>query len=94
MHLKPALASLVVFAGLSLARDGRARDYQLTINAGTEIGRVNRFWQAAIGSDHMYMVIDSARTGINLKGAYGLAASELGMKRVRGHGIFNDDVGI
>jgi hypothetical protein len=85
---------LVALAILSLARTGEGRDYQLTVNAGNEIGRVNRFWQAAVGSDHMYMVIDSARTGINLKGAYGLAASELGMKRVPGHGIFNDDVGV
>jgi xylan 1,4-beta-xylosidase len=79
---------------LSLARIGEARDYQLTVNAGNEIGHIDRFWQAAVGSDHMYMVIDSARTGLNLKGAYGLAASELGMKRVRGHGIFDDDVGV
>jgi xylan 1,4-beta-xylosidase len=85
---------LVALAILSLARTGEGRDYQLTVNAGNEIGRVNRFWQATVGSDHMYMVIDSARTGINLKGAYGLAASELGMKRVPGHGIFNDDVGV
>jgi xylan 1,4-beta-xylosidase len=95
--LKPGvsrLAPLVGFAILSLAREGEARDYQLTVNAGNEIGRINRFWQAAVGSDHMYMVIDSARTGINLQGAYALAARELGMKRVRGHGIFDDDVGV
>jgi xylan 1,4-beta-xylosidase len=95
--LKPGVSKLATLAGLALlsfARMGEARDYQLTVNAGSEIGRVNRFWQAAVGSDHMYMVIDSARTGINLQSAYALAARELGMKRVRGHGIFDDDVGI
>jgi xylan 1,4-beta-xylosidase len=85
---------MVGAAILAVARAGEARDYQLTVNAGNEIGRINRFWQAAVGSDHMYMVVDSARTGINLQGAYALAARELGMKRVRGHGIFDDDVGI
>jgi xylan 1,4-beta-xylosidase len=77
-----------------LSRASAAADYQLTVNAGNETGRINRFWQAAVGSDHMYMVIDSARPGINLQGAYALAANELGMKRVRGHGIFDDDVGV
>jgi xylan 1,4-beta-xylosidase len=88
------LASLAALSVLLLARGAAASDYQLTVNAGSEIGPVNRFWQGAVGSDHMYMVVASARTGLNLKGAYELAASELGMKRVRGHGIFDDDVGV
>jgi len=88
------LAVLVASWSLAFPRSVAARDYQLTVNAGNEIGRISRFWQAAVGSDHMYMVIDSARTGVNLKSAYGLAARELGMRQVRGHGIFDDDVGI
>jgi xylan 1,4-beta-xylosidase len=79
---------------LALARSAHATDYTLTVNAANEIGPVDRFWQAAVGSDHMYMVVQSSRPGDNLQGAYGLAATELGMKRVRGHGILDDDVGV
>jgi xylan 1,4-beta-xylosidase len=85
----PAAASVLVLAG-----SAHATDYQLTVNAANEIGQVDRFWQAAVGSDHMYMVVQSSRPGENLQGAYKLAATELGMKRVRGHGVFDDDVGV
>jgi xylan 1,4-beta-xylosidase len=88
------VSSLALAATVALSRAGEARDYQLTVNAASETGRINRFWQAAVGSDHMYMVINSARTGINLKAPYAMAATELGMKRVRGHGVFDDDVGV
>jgi xylan 1,4-beta-xylosidase len=85
---------MVSLSVLAIPRSASATDYQLTVNAANEIGQVNRFWQGAVGSDHMYLVIGSSRPGENLQGAYALAATELGMKRVRGHGIFDDDVGV
>ena len=80
-------SSAIALAAFLLPRAGEARDYQLTVNAANETGRISRFWQAAVGSDHMYMVVGSARPGVTLKSSYALAANELGMKRVRGHGI-------
>jgi xylan 1,4-beta-xylosidase len=52
-----------------------------------------RFWQEGVGSCHIYMTLNSAQ-GINFKDHFKMARTELGMKRVRAHGILNDDVGI
>jgi xylan 1,4-beta-xylosidase len=87
------LLSVGTLCGLEPA-PAYAQDYQLSVNASNEIGTVNRFWQSAVGSTHMYMVLESGTPGVNLQSAYRLAARELGVQRVRGHGILNDDVGI
>ncbi len=87
----------VITAGLlgAFASTGTAAaaPYTLSVDASAELGPLDRFWQASVGSDHMYTVLGSAE-GANAQSAYALAASELGMKTVRGHGILNDDVGI
>jgi xylan 1,4-beta-xylosidase len=81
-------------SALSLAApDVLAAPYTITVDAGTELGPLNRFWQESVGADHLYTVLGSAE-GATAQSAYTLAATELGMKTVRGHGILNDDVGI
>ncbi|HVY32384.1 MAG TPA: hypothetical protein VHB79_37865 [Polyangiaceae bacterium] len=73
--------------------DARAATYTLDVDAAQELGPLNRFWQASVGSDHLYTVLGSAE-GATAQSAYKMAATELGMKSIRGHGILNDDVGI
>jgi xylan 1,4-beta-xylosidase len=82
---------LVLFLSLLLPAFGT--DYQLTVDAGKTIGPLKKFWAEGVGSCHIYMTLKSAQD-INFKPHYALAASELGMKRVRAHGILDDDVGI
>ncbi len=75
------------------ASTAAAAPYTLTVDASAELGELNRFWQQSVGADHLYTVLGSAE-GANAQSAYAMAASELGMKTIRGHGILNDDVGI
>jgi xylan 1,4-beta-xylosidase len=78
---------------LGLLQMAFAADYTLTADASKSIGPFPRFWQEAIGSCHIYMTLNSAQK-LNFKDHFALGATELGMKRVRAHGILNDDVGI
>jgi MYXO-CTERM domain-containing protein len=80
-------------AALLVAPSASAANYALSVDAAAEQGQVVRFWQESVGSDHMYTVIGSAE-GTTALSAYQMAAKELGMKAVRGHGILDDDVGI
>ncbi len=70
-----------------------ATPYAIAVDAGKGTSVLNRFWEKCVGSDHFYTVIKSGYGG-NIKSAYALAKTELGMKAVRAHGILNDDVGI
>lgn len=74
--------------------------YNLDINAGLNQGTLNKFWQECVGSTHMGMINEShyhdvgSTIPLNLREAYKIAANDLGFKKVRGHGILCDDVGI
>jgi xylan 1,4-beta-xylosidase len=92
-RVKQTLTGACLAAGLSCASGAWAAPYTLTVDASAELGPLNRFWQQSVGSDHLYTVLGSAE-GANAQSAYAMAASELGMKTIRGHGILNDDVGI
>jgi xylan 1,4-beta-xylosidase len=76
-----------------LFNPGFGADYQLAVDAARIVGPLKKFWQEGVGSCHIYMTLNSAQ-GINFKDHYAMAARELGMKRIRAHGILNDDVGI
>ncbi|MBK9694538.1 MAG: carbohydrate-binding protein [Elusimicrobia bacterium] len=75
-------------------------DYSINVDASSDSGSLNRFWQRSVGSCRIGMVNGShyrdPDTGIalNHRKAYLLAAKELGFKGVRAHGILMDDVGI
>src|SRR3954468_19248813 len=79
--------ALAAFPGISAA------DYILTVDGSKNVGAYPRFWQESVGSCHIYMVLNSAQ-GLNFKQHFALAAKELGMKRIRAHGLLDDDVGI
>ena len=70
-----------------------AADYSLSVDIAKPIGPLNKFWQEGVGSCHIYMTINSAQH-LDFKDHYALAARELGMKRIRAHGILDEDVGI
>lgn len=90
--LHPRLRNFA-FGMILTAQAGLAANYTLTADAGKTLGAYPRFWQEGVGSCHIYMTLNSAQ-GLNFKDHYALAATELGMKRIRAHGILNDDVGI
>ncbi|MCK4796912.1 MAG: glycoside hydrolase, partial [Spirochaetes bacterium] len=77
-----------------------AADYDIVVDCNDGEGTLNKFWLESVGSTHMGMVNYSnyheqdSPIPLNLRNAYKIAANELGFKRVRGHGILNDDVGI
>ena len=85
-----ALSSLILVTAVPI----HATDYAMSVDVAKPIGPLKKFWQEGVGSCHIYMTLKSAQPGLNFKDHYALAARELGMKRIRAHGIFDEDVGI
>jgi len=81
------LASAVALAGLSVA--GAAHAQTLTVDASTSPSGNPHFWSACVGTGTASLTLRA-----DLQTHYKLANRELGMLRVRGHGVFNDDIGI
>jgi len=81
------LASVVALAGLSVA--GAASAQTLTVDASTSPSGNPHFWSACVGTGTASLTLRA-----DLQTHYKLANRELGMLRVRGHGVLNDDVGI
>jgi xylan 1,4-beta-xylosidase len=61
----------------------------LTVEAATRQGNVPHFWEECIASDHMYLTLNP-----DVQFALKAVRNECGIKRVRGHGILDDDVGL
>jgi len=70
-----------------------ATSYTLAVDAATQTGSWNRFYEKAVACDHMYTVISSAY-GRNISNALKKAHDEAGFQYVRGHGILDDDVAV
>lgn len=88
------IGAIVVVAICGLASSScAATGYSISVDAGKGTSALNKFWENCVGSDHFYTVINTAYGG-NIRPAYALAKSELGMKSVRAHGMLDDDVGI
>jgi xylan 1,4-beta-xylosidase len=72
---------------------------EITVAAGQEIGPVRRPWRDMVGSEHLSMLLERDEVGGEKMGD-GLAAAltrvhtELGVGRVRAHGILGDDLGV
>lgn len=85
---------------IAFASSSWSDDYSINVDASSDRGPLNRFWQRSVGSCRIGMVNGShyrdPDTGValNHRKAYLLAAKELGFKGVRAHGILMDDVGI
>jgi xylan 1,4-beta-xylosidase len=84
--LSGAVAGLLTFAG---GRAARAADATLTVDAAQSPSGLPRPWTAAVGTGTASLTL---RT--DLQTHFKIVNRELGMQRVRGHGILNDDIGV
>ncbi|MGQ5261153.1 GH39 family glycosyl hydrolase [Micromonospora sp. ZYX-F-536] len=72
---------------------------EVTVDAARQLGPVHRPWRDMIGSEHLSLLLSTDRVGGEEMGG-GLAAAlervhrELGVERVRAHGILGDDLGV
>jgi xylan 1,4-beta-xylosidase len=72
---------------LTAARAVNAAD--IAVDAGTQVSGNPRFWSEMVGTGTASLTLRS-----DLQTHYKIARRELGMLRVRGHGVLNDDMGI
>jgi xylan 1,4-beta-xylosidase len=87
-----ARAFTAMAIGLSISADGRvalATNYTITVNAATQTAGNPRFWTASVGTGTASLTLRA-----DLQTQYKIANRELGMQRVRGHGVLNDDMGV
>jgi xylan 1,4-beta-xylosidase len=82
-----ALALLA--ATLALPPAASATNYTITVDASKQTTGSPRFWSAAVGTGTASLTLRA-----DLQTHYKIVNRELGMQRVRGHGVLNDDVGI
>jgi xylan 1,4-beta-xylosidase len=70
------------------------------VQVGSEVtGELDRPWQPMIGAEHLSLLLSTGRTGGRVVGAelsqaLSIAATELGVRAVRAHGICGDDLGL
>ncbi len=77
-------------AGLAVFAIATAASAQtLTVDASNTVSGNPRFWSACVGTGTASLTLRA-----DLQTHYQLAHRELGMQRVRGHGLLNDDMGI
>ncbi|MGZ4441838.1 MAG: GH39 family glycosyl hydrolase [Nocardioidaceae bacterium] len=91
--LEPGPASATVSAA---ATTEPAAPVTVAVDAGAPAGRLERVWEM-VGSERissLWLEHDDAgnTVGKDLAGAYAAAHDELGVRRVRAHAIFHDDV--
>ena len=67
----------------------RAITYTISVDASKQTAGNPRFWSASVGTGTASLTLRS-----DLQTHYKIANRELGMMRVRGHGVLNDDMGI
>ena len=82
------VAALIGLVTVVDERPAGAAAYTLTVNAGTQASGNPRFWSATVGTGTATLTLRP-----DLQTHYKLANRELGMQRVRGHGVLNDDNG-
>src|SRR5262245_9192448 len=78
---------LVIFVMLAGGRAASAAT--ITVDASRQTAGNPRFWAASVGTGTASLTLRA-----DLQTHYKLANRELGMLRVRGHGVLNDDIGI
>jgi xylan 1,4-beta-xylosidase len=83
--VKAALGLVIVTSGSAV----RAANYTITIDASKQTAGNPRFWAAAVGTGTASLTLRP-----DLQTHYKLVNRELGIMRVRGHGVLNDDMGI
>jgi hypothetical protein len=90
----PRPARLLATAAIALVlllrgRAALATSYTITVDASKQTAGNPRFWAASVGTGTASLTLRP-----DLQTHYKLGARELGMQRVRGHGVLNDDMGI
>ena len=70
-------------------RTAVATNYTITVDASRQTAGNPRFWSASVGTGTASLTLRP-----DLQTHYKILNRELGMQRVRGHGVLNDDIGI
>jgi len=81
-----AAIAFVLSNGAGVAR---ATSYTITVDASNQTTGNPRFWTASVGTGTASLTLRP-----DLQTHYKIANRELGMQRVRGHGVLSDDMGI
>jgi xylan 1,4-beta-xylosidase len=82
--------------GLPAAMHGRIA---IRVDAGADVGPVQRPWRPCIGSEHLALLLDGPGpgglpVGDDLAEAFRIVGAELGAEMVRAHAIFDDRLGV
>jgi len=81
--------ALIAFEVLNGGGVASATSYTITVDASNQTAGNPRFWAASVGTGTASLTLRA-----DLQTHYKLANRELGMQRVRGHGVLSDDMGI
>ena len=87
--LNPAAAIAIALALLAGPRAANATNYTITVDASKQTAGNPPFWAAAVGTGTASLTLRS-----DLETHYKIGAREAGFKRVRGHGVLSDAIGI
>jgi xylan 1,4-beta-xylosidase len=88
-HLRPRSGLSASMALVISMLAGAASAQTISVDASNSVSGNPRFWSTCVGTGTASLTLRA-----DLQTHYKLAHRELGMERVRGHGILNDDMGI
>jgi xylan 1,4-beta-xylosidase len=83
------MAAAWLAATVAVAPPASATNYTITVDAANQTAGNPRFWSAAVGTGTASLTLRA-----DLQSHYKIVNRELGIQRVRGHGVLNDDMGI
>ena len=86
---RAAVTAAIALAMLTGQRAASATSYTITVDASKQTTGNPPFWAASVGTGTASLTLRS-----DLETHYKIGAREAGFKRVRGHGVLNDDMGI
>ncbi len=89
MKIELNLAAAIALAMLTGQGAANATSYTITVDASKQTAGNPPFWAASVGTGTASLTLRS-----DLETHYKIGAREAGFKRVRGHGVLNDDMGI
>ena len=81
--------AVIAFGFMNGSAIANATSYTITVDASQQTAGNPRFWAASVGTGTASLTLRA-----DLQTHYKLANRELGMQRVRGHGVLSDDMGI